>query len=100
METLIPMLTIYELGIQGVFTKALDTALLEGQIDVAVHSLKDVPTQLAKGLSISAILDRNNSADALRLQKYTAPERRPLLRGYKQPQEKSTMAQKITLNTL
>ena len=36
------------MGIQGVFTKTLDIALLDNQIDIAVHSLKDVPTQLAR----------------------------------------------------
>ena len=42
---------IYAMGIQGVFTKALDIALLENRIDLAVHSLKDVPTQLPEGLT-------------------------------------------------
>ncbi|MGV4547722.1 hydroxymethylbilane synthase, partial [Ornithobacterium rhinotracheale] len=44
---------IYELGITGVFTKTLDIALVNGEIDLAVHSLKDVPTQLAQGLQLS-----------------------------------------------
>ena len=38
---------IYEMGIQGVFTKSLDSALLNDKIDIAVHSMKDVPTSLA-----------------------------------------------------
>ena len=54
---------IYALGISGVFTKQLDTALLNKQADIAVHSLKDVPTQLAQGLSISAVLERGPSED-------------------------------------
>jgi len=49
---------IYALGISGVFTKQLDAALLNKQADIAVHSLKDVPTQLAEGLVISAVLER------------------------------------------
>ena len=40
---------LYELGISGVFTKTLDIALLNGEIDLAVHSMKDVPTLLPKG---------------------------------------------------
>jgi hydroxymethylbilane synthase len=54
---------IYSLGISGVFTKQLDTALLNGQADIAVHSLKDVPTQLAEGLTIAAVLERGPSED-------------------------------------
>lgn len=39
---------LYELGVQGIFTKELDTALLDNTVDIAVHSMKDVPTQLPK----------------------------------------------------
>ena len=56
---------IYAMGIQGVFTKALDIALLENKIDLAVHSLKDVPTQLPKGLILAAVLERGSVADVL-----------------------------------
>ncbi|MGQ3649011.1 hydroxymethylbilane synthase [Ornithobacterium rhinotracheale] len=56
---------IYELGITGVFTKALDIALVNGEIDLAVHSLKDVPTQLAQGLQLSACLPRGDHRDIL-----------------------------------
>lgn len=56
---------IYEIGVQGVFTKELDAALLQGQADVAVHSLKDIPTVLAKGLEIAAILERGAVEDIL-----------------------------------
>src|SRR6185436_16231198 len=41
---------LYEMGIQGIFTKSLDSALLQNTIDIAVHSCKDVPTKVAKGL--------------------------------------------------
>jgi hydroxymethylbilane synthase len=54
---------LYELGVQGVFTKALDAALLNGRIDIAVHSMKDVPTQLAKGIIQAAVLKRANHKD-------------------------------------
>jgi hydroxymethylbilane synthase len=56
---------LYEMGVQGVFTKALDIALLEKQIDIAVHSYKDVPVTLAKGLQIAAVLPRANVYDIL-----------------------------------
>jgi len=56
---------IYEMNIQGVFTKALDTALLNNRIDIAVHSYKDVPTQLPKGISKLAVLERGNPTDLL-----------------------------------
>ena len=49
---------IYKMGIQGIFTKTLDAALLNKKIDLAVHSLKDVPTVLAEGIEISAVLSR------------------------------------------
>lgn len=56
---------IYEIGVTGVFTKTLDIALINGEIDLAVHSLKDVPTQLANGLKLSACLPRGNNKDIL-----------------------------------
>ncbi|HAI41131.1 MAG TPA: hydroxymethylbilane synthase, partial [Maribacter sp.] len=40
---------LYELGITGVFTKTLDVAMINGDIDIAVHSMKDVPTALPQG---------------------------------------------------
>ena len=54
---------LYELGVQGVFTKTLDAALLSNKIDLAVHSMKDVPTQLAKGIIQAAVLPRANYRD-------------------------------------
>lgn len=56
---------LYELGITGVFTKTLDIALINGQIDIAVHSMKDVPTALAKGVIQTAVLERHNPNDIL-----------------------------------
>ncbi len=56
---------LYELGVQGIFTKTLDTALLNDKIDIAVHSMKDVPTQLAKGIRQAAVLKRGSYKDIL-----------------------------------
>ena len=56
---------IYKMGIQGVFTKALDTALINNKIDIAVHSLKDIPTEIPKELLITAILRRDSPYDSL-----------------------------------
>jgi len=56
---------IYQIGISGVFTRSLDLALLNEEIDIAVHSMKDVPTALAEGLEIVAILERGNTDDVL-----------------------------------
>ena len=56
---------LYELGVQGIFTKTLDAALLNNRIDIAVHSMKDVPTQLAVGLSLAAVLKRASYKDIL-----------------------------------
>ncbi len=56
---------LYEIGVQGIFTKALDIALLNDEIDIAVHSMKDVPTILAKGVMQAAVLPRANQLDIL-----------------------------------
>jgi hydroxymethylbilane synthase len=56
---------LYEMGVQGIFTKELDIALLNNRIDVAVHSLKDVPTQPAKGIQQAAVLKRGPVHDLL-----------------------------------
>ena len=56
---------LYELGITGIFTKNLDVAMLNGDIDIAVHSLKDVPTALPEGIMQGAVLKRANYSDLL-----------------------------------
>jgi hydroxymethylbilane synthase len=56
---------LYELGVQGIFTKSLDAALLDKRIDIAVHSLKDVPTNLAEGIRQAAVLKRASYKDIL-----------------------------------
>jgi hydroxymethylbilane synthase len=56
---------LYEMGVQGIFTKALDSALLAGEIDIAVHSYKDVPTIMPDGLTEAAITERGSWKDVL-----------------------------------
>ncbi len=56
---------LYELGITGIFTKTLDIAMLNDTIDIAVHSMKDVPTALPKGIVEAAVLERANVHDIL-----------------------------------
>jgi len=56
---------LYELGITGIFTKTLDAAMINGQVDIAVHSMKDVPTALPIGIVQAAVLERANEKDIL-----------------------------------
>src|SRR6478735_4846562 len=56
---------LYEIGVQGIFTRSLDIALLSGRIDIAVHSMKDVPTQLPNGIEQAAVLKRGPIYDLL-----------------------------------
>lgn len=56
---------LYEMGVTGVFTKTLDIALLNQTIDIAVHSMKDVPTKLPKGIKQAGVLERSSCADVL-----------------------------------
>ncbi len=56
---------LYELGITGIFTKTLDIALIKEEIDIAVHSMKDVPTALPKGVVPTAVLERATATDVL-----------------------------------
>lgn len=56
---------LYELSITGIFTKTLDIAMLNGDVDIVVHSMKDVPTQLPKGIVQGAVLERANVLDIL-----------------------------------
>ena len=62
LDTVTPL---YALGVQGVFTRSLDSALLNNKIDLAVHSMKDVPTQLAKGIRQASVLKRASYKDIL-----------------------------------
>lgn len=54
-----------KIGDKGLFTKELETALLENEVDIAVHSLKDLPTTLPAGLKLGAVLERGEFRDAL-----------------------------------
>ncbi len=56
---------LYEMGVQGIFTRSLDIALLTGRIDLAVHSMKDVPTRLPERIIQSAVLERGSYKDLL-----------------------------------
>ncbi len=57
--------TLSEIGGKGLFTKEIEDALLDGAIDLAVHSMKDVPTWFPEGLAVTAILPREDPRDAL-----------------------------------
>ncbi|NCP52795.1 MAG: hydroxymethylbilane synthase [Flavobacteriales bacterium] len=56
---------LYQLGITGIFTRTLDIAMLNHDIDIAVHSLKDVPTVLPNGIIQAAVIKRGNINDTL-----------------------------------
>lgn len=56
---------LYAMGVQGIFTRSLDIALLNNQIDLAVHSMKDVPVQLPSGITEAAVLERESPYDLL-----------------------------------
>ena len=56
---------LYELGITGIFTRTLDVALLNGDVDLVVHSMKDVPTALPEGIVQAAVLKRANPSDIM-----------------------------------
>ncbi|MFT4972537.1 MAG: hydroxymethylbilane synthase [Saprospiraceae bacterium] len=56
---------LYEFGITGIFTKTLDVAMINGDVDIAVHSMKDVPTALPVGIVQAAVLERATTLDIL-----------------------------------
>lgn len=56
---------LYEIGVQGIFTRTLDAALLNNKVDLAVHSMKDVPTLPAAGVTLAAVLKRASYRDIL-----------------------------------
>ena len=66
-----------KIGDKGLFTKELDRAIVDNQVDLAVHSLKDIPTAVAEGLELSAVLERIDPRDAL----VVAPGRPTTLAG-------------------
>lgn len=66
-----------KIGGKGLFTKELETAMLNGEIDLAVHSLKDMPTELPEGLLLAAITERADAGDAFISPKYGSVENLP-----------------------
>jgi len=52
-------------GVKGLFTKEIEEALLDGRADLAVHSLKDLPTELPEGLTLAAVPEREDARDAV-----------------------------------
>lgn len=56
---------LYNMDVKGIFTKELDTAVLEGEVDFAVHSLKDLPTELVDGLEVISVSPRESPKEAL-----------------------------------
>ncbi|HET8867609.1 MAG TPA: hydroxymethylbilane synthase, partial [Agrococcus sp.] len=57
--------SLHQIGGTGVFVSALRDALLEGRVDVAVHSMKDLPTTPADGIELAAVAKREDARDAL-----------------------------------
>ena len=66
-----------KIGDKGLFTKEIEQELLDGTIDLAVHSLKDMPTVLPEGLCLTAITERANAGDAFVSNKYNSIEEMP-----------------------
>src|SRR5687768_7882810 len=66
-----------QIGGMGLFTKELQRALLDQQIDVAVHSLKDLPTEPVAGLALAAVPERESTADVLLSTKASSLETLP-----------------------
>jgi hydroxymethylbilane synthase len=61
-----------KVGTKGMFTKEIEEALADGRVDLAVHSLKDLPTELSPGFEIAAITTRQNPRDVLCSRKYAS----------------------------
>ena len=64
-------------GTKGMFTKEIEEALAEGRVDLAVHSLKDLPTELSLGFEIAAITTRENTCDVFLSKKYASVDELP-----------------------
>ena len=71
--------TLAKIGGKGLFIKELETAMLEGRADIAVHSMKDVPAEMPAGLDIAAVLERADPRDAFVSNDY--PGARGVARG-------------------
>src|SRR5713226_435419 len=66
-----------KVGIKGMFTKEIEEALAEGRVDLAVHSLKDLPTEVPAGFEIAAITKRENPRDVFCSRKYKSIDELP-----------------------
>lgn len=66
-----------KVGTKGMFTKEIEEALAAGKVDLAVHSLKDLPTELTKGFEIAAITERQDPRDAFCSRKYASIDELP-----------------------
>jgi hydroxymethylbilane synthase len=66
-----------KVGTKGMFTKEIEEALADGRVDLAVHSLKDLPTELSPGFEIAAITTRENPRDVFCSRKYSSIENLP-----------------------
>src|SRR4051812_34195849 len=62
---LVQQVPLSRIGSRALFTRQIDDAMLEGRIDLAVHSLKDLPTTLPAGIALAAITEREDATDAL-----------------------------------
>src|SRR5580765_4139516 len=60
-----------KVGTKGMFTKEIEEALLEGRVDLAVHSLKDLPTELPSGFLLAAVPEREDARDAFLSTRYS-----------------------------
>jgi hydroxymethylbilane synthase len=66
-----------KVGTKGMFTKEIEEALADGRVDLAVHSLKDLPTELSAGFEIAAITKRENPRDVLCSRNYSSIDELP-----------------------
>src|SRR5215469_5133413 len=66
-----------KVGTKGMFTKEIEEALAEGRVDLAVHSLKDLPTDLSPGFEIAAVTKREDPRDVFCSKKYSAIDELP-----------------------
>ncbi|MFZ5465891.1 MAG: hydroxymethylbilane synthase [Pseudomonadota bacterium] len=66
-----------KIGGKGLFVKELEVGMLEGQADIAVHSMKDVPMAFPEGLHLAVILEREDPTDAFVSNRYASPEELP-----------------------